>query len=61
MPPLEEVGQSRRLHELRPVETLSGVTVYRPSSIKSQLVTEGTTSLLPAEPNTGSVGQGPAA
>jgi hypothetical protein len=58
MPPLEEVGQSHRIQELRPVETLSGVTVYRPSSIASQLVTEGTKSPSPETPVTNTADRG---
>ena len=58
MPPFEQVGQSRRLQELRPVETSSGVIVYRPTSIASQLVTEGPKGASQETPVTNSADRG---
>ncbi len=58
MVPTEQVGQSRRIEELQPVETSPGVIVYRPSSIVNQLVTEGTKSLSQETPITTSAERG---
>ncbi len=56
--PTEKVGQSRRIEELRPVETSPGVIVYRPSSIVNQLVTEGTKNPSQETPSTISADRG---
>lgn len=55
MPPTETTGKSRRIEELRAVETSPGVMVYRPDSIVTQLVTEGTRSPEPASATSTSV------
>ncbi len=54
----EQVGQSRRIEELRAVETSPGVVIYRPTSIVNQLVTEGTKSPSQESPITTSADRG---